>query len=122
MEKERNLELVFNCPFCGKTHSLYVNFEDFIDYQNGKLAQNAFPYCTATEREQIISHICPTCQDNIFGSEDDEEDYELEETPLCPHFQADCPYCSEDGVCMMYPMEGDLPYDECEEFDGFYDD
>jgi hypothetical protein len=30
------------------------------------LAQDAFPYLSATEREQLISHICPDCQHDIF--------------------------------------------------------
>jgi len=46
----------------------------------GELAQNAFPYLSATEREQLISHICPKCQDSIFGSDEDEfEDEDFEE-------------------------------------------
>jgi len=68
MEKERDLELVLICPFCGDEHTVEINFEDFLDYQNGDgLAQEIFDYLTPTEREQIISHICPACQDLVFG-------------------------------------------------------
>lgn len=60
------------CPFCGAEHKVEVDYRDFVAWQyNGELAQNAFPYLTATEREQLISQICPKCQDAIFGTEDD---------------------------------------------------
>lgn len=55
------------CPFCGNEHFVAVGEEDFFAWQNGKLAQDAFPYLTATEREQLISKLCPACQTLIFG-------------------------------------------------------
>lgn len=62
--------LWFTCPFCGKKHTVKCNGEDVVAYNNGELAQNAFPYLSTTEREQIISHICPACQESIFGGEE----------------------------------------------------
>lgn len=59
------------CPFCGKTHYVEAHFADYTLWCNGELAQNAFPYLSATEREQMISGICPECQKKIFGSEED---------------------------------------------------
>ena len=35
------------------------------------------PTLTLTESEQLISNLCPTCQNNIFGWDTDEE-YEEE--------------------------------------------
>lgn len=61
------VELMITCPFCGKDHSVSVNVADYIRWTNGELVQNAFPYLSPTEREQIISAICPTCQRDIFG-------------------------------------------------------
>lgn len=61
------VELTITCPFCGKVHSVSVNVADYIRWTNRELVQNAFPYLSATEREQIISGICPTCQRDIFG-------------------------------------------------------
>ena len=69
-----NLEIT--CPFCGASHSVSVNYEDYIAYSEGALAQNAFPYLSATEREQIISGICPDCQKSVFGDDEDYEDYD----------------------------------------------
>lgn len=58
---------ICNCPFCHKETSVVVEMKDFFDWHNGKLAQDAFPYLSATERESLISGMCPSCQDFIFG-------------------------------------------------------
>lgn len=59
------LELV--CPFCGETHFVDVPLEELEAYEAGALAQEAFKSLNATEREQIISRLCPKCQAEIFG-------------------------------------------------------
>lgn len=63
----REIIVTFVCPFCGKEHSVQVMESDYLAWQDGKLAQHAFPYLSDTEREQMISHICPACQASIFG-------------------------------------------------------
>jgi endogenous inhibitor of DNA gyrase (YacG/DUF329 family) len=55
------------CPFCGKEHNVEVSESAFYEWQSGALIQNVMPTLSATEREQLISHICPTCQDKLFG-------------------------------------------------------
>ena len=61
------------CPFCGKTTPVQIRrAADYHAWQNGALAQDAFPYLSADEREMLISGICPTCWDNMFSGEDDE--------------------------------------------------
>lgn len=73
----RDLRIGFVCPFCGGEHSVKVKIEDYLFWRDGELAQNAFPYLTATEREQVISNICPDCQKDladVFGAEEDEGD------------------------------------------------
>ena len=55
------------CPFCGREHSVTVNADAYNDWLNGDLIQRAMPELSATEREQLISQTCPTCQDKIFG-------------------------------------------------------
>lgn len=54
------------CPFCGKEHFVTVN----MPWENGELIQKAMPSLSATEREQLISHICPKCQVSVFGEEE----------------------------------------------------
>lgn len=59
-----------NCVFCKHIWEVTVNAEDADRYfDEGELVQNAFPYLTATERECLISNMCPACQDKIFGEE-----------------------------------------------------
>lgn len=63
------------CPFCGKTTPVQIRrVADYDAWQNGTLAQDAFPYLSADEREMLISGICPTCWDNMFSLEEDEEE------------------------------------------------
>ena len=59
------LEIV--CPFCEEIHFVDVLESELEAYENSALAQVAFPNLSATEREQIISGICPQCQNSIFG-------------------------------------------------------
>lgn len=66
----RDIRLEMVCPFCGESHSVKVAESDYNAYCNGALAQNAFPYLNATEREQLISHLCPTCQSKFFEEEE----------------------------------------------------
>lgn len=65
MLEKINLEMV--CPFCGEIHNVDVFEASYVMYMAGAQAQDAFPYLSATEREQIISHICPRCQTWIFN-------------------------------------------------------
>lgn len=63
------------CPFCGHVNEVVVENSDFIDWQvNGYLAQDAFPYLTAEEREMLISGICKDCWYNAFHEEEEEEE------------------------------------------------
>ena len=64
------------CPFCGKKHIVVVEEEGFRKWQEGELIQKALPSLSATEREQLISDICPKCQADIFGTEPEEVDDE----------------------------------------------
>ena len=62
------------CPFCDKAHEVLVNEEDYLDWQDGELVQNAFPYLSASERELLITGIDDTCWNGMFGGEDDDEE------------------------------------------------
>jgi hypothetical protein len=46
---------------------VFVNEADYWDWQDGALAQDAFPYLSADDRELLISGICPTCWEKSFG-------------------------------------------------------
>lgn len=68
----RDIRLEITCPFCGATHFVEVAECDYNAWGNGELAQVVFPYLNATEREQLISHLCPDCQKSVFGEDEDE--------------------------------------------------
>ena len=71
------IALDVRCPHCGHVSTIKVDGNDYFDWMCGGLAQNCFPYLDASERELIISGLCFKCQDEIFGSDEDEdEDYE----------------------------------------------
>lgn len=67
------------CPFCGRANEVEVNEMDYLDWQDGMVAQDAFPYLNANEREMLISGICPTCWDGMFGNELDHFENLIEE-------------------------------------------
>ena len=59
------------CPFCGADHAVEVNLTQFEAWQNGELIQKAMPNLTLTEREQLISGLCPKCQAEMFSEGED---------------------------------------------------
>ena len=67
------LFVVTTCPFCGGKNKVKVNQKDYLNWQNGTMIQNAFPYLSVDEREELLSGICPTCWDKYFGSDEEPE-------------------------------------------------
>lgn len=61
------------CPFCGSLNHIHAKQPQFDAWQAGALAQDAFPDMSVTDRESLISGLCPDCQALIFGSGDEEE-------------------------------------------------
>ena len=57
----------YRCPFCTHTKRHDFPTDGFTKwYMEGMLVQEAFPTLSATDREVLISHICPDCQEKIF--------------------------------------------------------
>ena len=63
--------VVTTCPFCGRANEVEVNHLDYLDWQDGELAQDAFPYLSASEREMLISGCCPRCWDKMFWRDEE---------------------------------------------------
>lgn len=61
-------EVKKSCPFCGRCSTLTVNVDDYIDYQNGMLVQEAFPELSPSDREFLMTGMCKKCQTKIFSS------------------------------------------------------
>ena len=64
--------VVTQCPFCDRGNEIEVNEMDYLDWDDGMKAQDAFPYLSTNEREMLITGICPTCWDRMFGGDNDE--------------------------------------------------
>ena len=65
--------VVTRCPFCGRSNEIEVNEMDYLDQDDGIRAQIAFPYLSDSEREMLISGICPKCWNKTFGKTENEE-------------------------------------------------
>lgn len=75
-ENKKEVTVVTVCPMCGHANEVAVNEEDYFAWSfDGVLAQDAFPYLSADEREMLISGICPKCWNKLFGEEEEEEDF-----------------------------------------------
>ena len=61
------IRVQIECPFCGNLHSVSVDADGFNAWADGAPIQDALPNLSVTEREQIISCLCPDCQKDIFG-------------------------------------------------------
>ena len=62
------------CSKCGKTYEFPVFVDDLEKYtKRQEHIQYVLPYISPEYRELIISHICPTCWDEIMTR--DEEEY-----------------------------------------------
>ncbi len=60
------LKLTTICIECKKPVNVNVMIKDYDKWRAGTMIQDAFPYLTDTQRETIITGICPTCYDRIF--------------------------------------------------------
>lgn len=70
----KEVAVVIACPLCGHAHEIEVNEMDYLDWQDGALIQDTFPYLPASDREMLISGICRKCWDKMLdGMEEDKE-------------------------------------------------
>lgn len=72
MNTEEISNVTCYCPFCSNVSTILVDTADYNAWRAGKLAQRAFPYLSAEDRETLISGLCPDCQESFF--EEDEEE------------------------------------------------
>ena len=70
MMSDEKTVVVVDCIQCAESQHITVGTADLGNWQNGELIQNAMPYLSADEREIMISGVCGTCFDNMFGGEE----------------------------------------------------
>lgn len=61
------MTISITCPMCHGVHYVEVEEDALEAWQSGELIQNAMPNLSPTEREQLISGLCPMCQDVFFN-------------------------------------------------------
>ena len=66
------ITLTCTCPFCGDIKDITVTKKDFIAWDSGALIQRAFPYLDPSDRERLMTGICPTCWEGMFGLQGEE--------------------------------------------------
>jgi hypothetical protein len=66
---EERILIGCRCVFCNNTtEPISVFPDDFAKWQEGELAQRAFPYLTPDQREILISEICPECFNKMISN------------------------------------------------------
>lgn len=63
------------CPMCGHLSKIAVYAVEYIDWQLGALAQQAFKSLSIEDREIVITGMCRDCQD---AADFDESQAEIE--------------------------------------------
>ena len=64
------LEVVCVCPFCGRQKEVELTMDQFTRWRAGASRQLVAPELSANDREALISGICDTCWNNMFGEEE----------------------------------------------------
>lgn len=64
--------MVVKCSHCGKEVELPIHESDVRRWlRKGTLIQREFPNLSASQREMLLSEICPECWDKIFKEEEE---------------------------------------------------
>ena len=66
---EGSMQIVKVCNSCGEDVSFWVDDNDYRDWVDGKLCQDAFPYLDAGQREILTSGTCGRCFDLLFEAD-----------------------------------------------------
>ena len=64
------LEVVCVCPFCGRQKEVELTVDQFTRWRAGASIQLVAPELSDNDREALISGICDTCWNNMFGEEE----------------------------------------------------
>lgn len=61
--------VVAQCPLCGDSAAVPVGTAAYQSWRAGTLVQNAFPDLSRADRERLITGICGTCWDDLWGDD-----------------------------------------------------
>lgn len=83
------------CVCCGNIVPIKVEERDWklFNTPNRPCVQDCFPYLTPDEREMFISGVCKVCWDDMFGEDEEDEEYEPTAEDLKEWQDASCGRC-----------------------------
>lgn len=61
------MQLEIKCIECKKVYKVTVPDDGFYKWQDGVKIQHAMPSLSADDRELLMSHMCGSCFDKLFG-------------------------------------------------------
>lgn len=64
------LQVEVTCPSCKKSSVLTLPKSGYERWRAGEYIQKAMPDVKASDREMLMSGMCPTCWKEMFGEED----------------------------------------------------
>lgn len=64
------MTLVKKCPMCGVDTTITVSSQEYANWKGGMLIQNAMPELDIETRETLISGLCASCQDKLYGGDE----------------------------------------------------
>ena len=65
------------CWKCNTEHLIFVDREEYENWQNGELIQDALFMLSADEREMLMSGTCGECFDKLFPDQDEDIEEEF---------------------------------------------
>lgn len=72
----RAVQVTGPCHTCSAPQAVAVEPTDLEKFRQGGYVQDCFSYLSADEREFLLSGICSKCWQDLFGSEDEDDDEE----------------------------------------------
>lgn len=58
-----NVRVHQNCPLCGRRHHVLADLDALRRWEDGELAQTALSDLDVIQRDQLITGVCPDCQE-----------------------------------------------------------
>ena len=64
------MEISCKCRICKEERIVKVSEQSLKLWKSGMHIQDAMPEVSVDDREMLMSQICPTCWDRLFGEEE----------------------------------------------------
>lgn len=59
------------CPVCREGAEVVISTTKYVEWQEGRLVQDAFPELSPAEREILISGVHPACWETLWSDDPD---------------------------------------------------